>query len=244
MHLTPYEPFSANRSRKKPRDARWRAGAAWGPIASRLGGTGPWRKSKGSGQSVPHFYQPVPDVTVFGEMRAGEIVRRRHYQLIYRITPLKFWIKPLAELARSTRRWVDPVWNAGSMEVHKLDSSGWDSCEMVSIPRVSCVVQSEETPCGNVQRIVAKMIWASLLTEFDFVARWIVTSRARMPYSVNRWLGPSSTQRTIYRIMLKTLVSAAGFEPATHALKGRSNRTPLYMFQQFRAHTELKKTPF
>jgi len=31
--------------------------------------------------------------------------------------------------------------------------------------------------------------------------------------------------------LLKPMVSAAGLEPATHALKGRSIATTLYMFQ-------------
>ena len=46
------------------------------------------------------------------------------------------------------------------------------------------------------------------------------------------------------RKLLSSLVSAAGFEPATHALKGRSVATPLYIFQRLRVRRKLKKTPF
>jgi hypothetical protein len=39
-----------------------------------------------------------------------------------RISPLEFWMKPLAELTRFTRWWVDLVRNAGSMQLHTLIS--------------------------------------------------------------------------------------------------------------------------
>jgi hypothetical protein len=72
-------------------------------------------------RSDPQLGQQMPGVTVFGEMRTGAMVCGCRDQLIYRITPLEVWIKPLAKLAWFTRWWVDLVWNAGSMQIHMLD---------------------------------------------------------------------------------------------------------------------------
>jgi hypothetical protein len=68
-----------------------------GPSARSLGGAGSQGEWKGV-QPLPQLCQPMPDVTVFGEMRMGAMVCGRRDQLIYRITPLELWIKPLAKL--------------------------------------------------------------------------------------------------------------------------------------------------
>lgn len=112
--------FSVSTSRKKSRNLA-RVLGQHGPGARSLGGAGSRGEWKGV-QSLPQLSQQMPDVTVFGEMRTGAMVCGCRDQLIYRITPLELWIKPLAELAWFTRWWVDLVWNAGSMQIHRLSS--------------------------------------------------------------------------------------------------------------------------
>ena len=131
-----YAPFLRARQGKIPGTSLACGGGGMGSIARRLGGAGSRGEWEGV-QSLPQLCQPVPDVTVFGEMRTGAMVCGCCDQLIYRITPFELRIKSLAELAWFTRWWVDLVWNAGSMQIHTLEFPRLGSDEMVRIRRES-----------------------------------------------------------------------------------------------------------